>query len=480
MAAVLMLCFCIPLCVFPRGTADDEGTAALNGEWVLCITAINTEALSPSQRIIGNLVSRTLVKDLRDLDHRVRPADEYGFYKDYAWNAAHTEAAQALVKKRQERDNLLFMGEKNWQYRQNLKKLEQEITQLEEALLEAEHTFPLIEKIPSFVLTEGNLSGNYPAPPEPGREYGFCRDQKADGFLAAEVSEFHGRIYVTLRIYALYAQEYIYEDYALFSAEDQDAALMDLSGRMTAMVSGTVPASIRVFAEPENSVIVINDSFAGRGSTGAMDQFPGETSVQAFAPNYESAFAEVNMDPGEIVELHFKLTPLMMEAFGIEIAEGERASVYRGALYIGDTPMVLDVPRDRFEYVMVETPDGKTTSVVFRGQTASTVLHPMDPNIPENKSVETLRRKFYGAFARFWIALPVAILFNGIASARINGYNQASANGTATDSLYRDANIYYYTSIGGWVVAGTFLTEALVRFFFYTRAANSGISEIVE
>jgi hypothetical protein len=473
------LLFCaVVLPVYPRGkTETPEERQPLNPEWVFCITAFDVSALPPSQRIVGDILVRNLVTSLETVDHRIRISQEFAYYEDVAWSRARSEAAKKLAAKRNERDMLLYRGHARWKYRREVKTLDEAIITLEEELKEAEALEPLITEWPAFRFTDGNMSGTFPAPPAAGGEYRFCAAQRADAFLAGAVSEFRGRIFVSLRMYVLYTRDYVYEDSIVFSSEDINGAVEELAGRLVAAVSGTLPAAVMVKAQPDDAVILLNESFVGRGETGFLEHPPGPAEVEVFAGEHETVSLPLDLSSGELAELYINLAPLSTAAFEVRVPAFPGTSVYRGALYIGEAPLVLNVPRNQYEYLHVEAPGGETAAIVFRAAGNGADLKPVMPHDPEEKRTNRARRRFYGAYGRLWVAVPVAFILSGMSTAYADAY---MLNPSKTSEQYERAQRYQYVSLGTIIAAGLIGAEAIYRIFRYVHTSGEDAVSIKE
>ncbi|MDR3145004.1 MAG: PEGA domain-containing protein, partial [Treponema sp.] len=402
---VLVVFLLLPAGVFGSGKTDEEEKAALNKEWVLCVTAFDAGSLPPSRQIIGNVVITSLVDRLNSVDYRFRMPPESAYYEEVAWSGARMEKGKQIASERDKRDLLLFRGSAPWRYRRDVKTQDAEIKKKEEEYREIDADKPLVYDKPIVVLTEGNRNGVFPAAPEAGKEYRFCKSQKADAFLAGQVSEFHGRIFVSLRIYTLYSRSYSYEDSTIFSLDDISLVMDELAGRLNAAVSETAPAAIRVRAEPEDALVLIDGSFAGRGATDTLEHSPGEVEVTVSAENHDSLSVPLELSGGEMTDLSLRLRPLQLSPLTVEAADSPGSAVYRGNLYAGESPLVLELPLGQYENISVQTPAGETGSVVVRGGIFSggdLILKTSPP--PEPKQVDRFRRKFYGAWGRFWFA----------------------------------------------------------------------------
>jgi hypothetical protein len=474
-----------PALVFGRGKSAESEKVPINNEWVLCVTAFDYSALPASYSAAGDTAVRRLVDSLAVVDKRVRVSPEYEWYEGYAWSQAALTAEKALAAKRAERDALLYRGEPAWKYRRSLKTIDDEIAKLEEDVKKARDESPSITVEPVFRLTENSGAGAYPAPPSPGSEYKFCRDQKADGFLAGEVTEYYGRIYIAVRLYAVYQDAYIFEDSVIFSADDAGEAVHEISGRLATAISGSEAAGIAVRASPDDAMIVINDSFTGRGELAAGERPPGKVRVFVSAENYETQIIETDLAGGELTSIEVSLLPLDLSTVYINIAGNFGASVYTGAGYAGETPLTLTVPSNQLSYVQVERFDGAEGSAVFvtpetAGESYEISVKLKASLSSDRQQVERARRQYYGAWGRFWIALPVAFIIDGITTSRIKSHNYAVLNsGGYTNGMYNDAVTWNNVRTGAWVAVGLASADVIFRVIRYLYVSNEGTPRIV-
>jgi hypothetical protein len=453
-------------------TETEAELTPINTEWTLCLTAFDVSSLPVSQRIIGNLLIRNLSKSLMGLHYRVRPSVENTYYQDTAWIRSLETAGKSLAAKRNERDLLIYKGYPDWRYNNEVKTINAAIITLEEAYRKAEEALIQVTPAPVFKLTTENIGGNFPAPPAAGTEYRFCTGQKADAFVSGEISEFHGRIFLLLRMYTLYTRSFEYEDSFIFSADDIGMIEEEMTGRMMAAISGAPSSAISVKADPAEAVILIRESFAAQGDTGIMEYPPGSADVAVFAEGYTGGAVSVDLEPGELTELQFTLKPVPTTPFDIIFPGYNGTPVYQGALYLGNAPLSVSAPRNQFEYIHAETPGGDTAAVIFRaGHTGNVISLPIAiPSVDDPTPLGTARRKYYGAWGRFWIALPVAIIISGIATSYKNAY--LYQEDPAMGEKYQ---IYNAVSIGAWAAFGVITAESLYRIFRYTRTASKSV-----
>jgi hypothetical protein len=457
--------------VFGKGkVAEETRPEPVNTEWVFCVTALDVSALPPARRIIGEVLQANLAASLQAVDYRVRVFPEYTFYEGSAWSKARLEAGKKLAAKRNDRDLLLYKGGAGWSYRRSLESVDKEIIKLEEDLKKTEAAIPEIGAKPVFKLAKENEQGAFPAAPEPGKEKQFCVSQNADAFFSGKVSEFHGRLYIVLRIYARYAGAYIYEDSDIFSPEDLNLAAEEISGRLTAAIAGTEPAAVQVAASPENAMVLINSSYSGRGKTEILERSPGKVEVSVYAENHNPQTFFLELAAGELAEMSIQLTPLAEAVFNVDAPSGSGGSLYRGALYLGEIPQEARLPLNKYEYFRLNTPAGETAQTILFGGlepdlTAAVSMKPLAPK--GEKEVDAVRRKYYGSYGRFWLILPAAYILQGLSTTMINTYNL-----TVNPELYNKAMTVYYVSIGAMIAAGGFLLESFVREAIYMAVST--------
>jgi hypothetical protein len=478
------------VCLFPvtvhgRGKTEADEKEPLNKEWTLCITSFDVSSLPNSQQILGSILERNLVSNLVRLDRRVRDTGEYAWYERVAWSAARVEAGRNLGAKRGERDMLLYKGLPRWKYRAELKRIDKEILALEEVLARVEAEMPPIAAEPAFKLAERNTAGTFPLPPEAGREEDFLKEAGTDAFLNGKISDMYGRLHVEVQMYTRHGRSFQYEDSTIFSPEDMDEVMMELTGRVMAAVSGLPRAAIVVRVEPEDAMILINGAFAGRGETAELGQTPGSTEVQISAENHDTFSVSLDLIAGEIAEMYVELQPLALQSFIVSVPEddsGKRVSVYLGAQYIGDAPVNFEVPLDRYQYILVETEDGNQGKLIAQGSSDSDltspremVIHPQVLPDKNERPVDTMRRKFYGAYGRLWVTLPLAFLISGLSTA----YTNANTSST-TGEMNANALMWNRISIGAWGVAGLFAVEVVYRLIRYVSTTSKDAVLVAE
>jgi hypothetical protein len=483
---------------FGRKQAEEE-KAPLNPEWTLSITAFDTSAMSPSWQTAGDTVTRNFVSVMQNLSFRSRGEEESSYYSSYAMAKSVSQAADALARKRNERDLLIFRGDPAWKYQNDLKTVDAAILKLEEELAKVEASVPPVEGLPVFVLSEKNREGTFPAPPEAGYENRFCDNEKADAFLTGRLSEYYGRIYLETKLYTRYTGSYSYEDSVLFSSEDFNRAMVEISDRIAARISEIVPSAILVRANPPDAMILLDGAYIGQGEVEVRSRSPGLTGLAVHAGNYAPISIPLELKPGEMAEVLIDLTPLGRSVFEVDTPGRAGSRVFLGSLYVGETPLTLELPRTQFSYVSVETLDGETGSAVMRNNTmvrgsAQFVRNDEDwgradistsiPVSKEEKRVDNTRRNFYTSYGTFWFILPASLLTAGVAGTYLAANRYVTSNNLYLNDTARRERIANNAAFGAaatnvaYGVMAASLGVTFWQIFRYLTVSNGDSSPI--
>jgi hypothetical protein len=465
---------------FGRKQVEEE-KAPINPEWTLCITAFDTSAMSPSWQTAGDTVTRNFVSVMQNLSFRSRGDEESSYYGSYALAKSVSSAADALARKRNERDLLIFRGDPAWRYQNDLKTVDAAILKLEEELAKAEALVPQVEDLPVFILSQKNTEGTFPEPPKPGYENRFCTNEKVDAFLTGRLSEYYGRIYLETKLYTRYTGSYSYEDRVLFSSSDFDQAMVEISDRIAAKISEIVPSAILVRTNPSNAMIMLDGAYIGQGEVEVRSHSPGLAELAVHADNYAPLSLPLELKPGEMAEVLIDLSHLGRSVFEVDTPGSPGSRVFLGSLYVGETPLTLELPRTQYSYVSVETPDGEIGSAVMRNNnmvrgSAQFVSNDEDwgradiltsiPTTKEEKRVDNARRNFYTSYGAFWFILPASLLTAGIAGTYI------AANNMPPNSFYTMA------SNGAYGIMAASLGVTFWQIFRYITASNGDSTPI--
>jgi hypothetical protein len=272
------------------------------------------------------------------------------------------------------------------------------------------------------------------------------------------------------------ANAWEYEDNIIFSIEDTQTALNEVAIKLVAVISGAPSGALTIRAEPADALILVDGAFAGIGEVSAMEYPPGEVVIESYADNHEVFSTKLEINSGELADLFINLSPLALEALTVDTPETD-AALYRGALYVGQTPFTLDVPFNQTEYFYMKNDDGEAKVVVSGGATELVNIELQPFSDPEEQRVAQARRAFYNAFGRFWIALPIAVVFGAMATAEGNAYKNLSSN---NQDLYNGATRDYYISIGLWVVFGLTAADSIYRILRYTQVSGEKSPQIIK
>ena len=466
--------------LFAFGKKEGTVIKTQNDEWVLCITSFDAERLPADKMYMANIISREIVDRLNVISYRTRISPEYAYYEEFAWARARSTASKAIATKMDERSAELFRGNPGWRYRQNVARIDKDLVTLRANLEEIDNNAPLINKEPEFKLTRGNLELTFPAAPKPGEESRFCTTQNADAFLTGSIVDFHGRFILTVKLYTVYTQSYVWEDSIIFSQDDIDYAVANVLQRLIVLLGGNEPAVLVVTAEPEETLVLINRSFAGRGSIDSMEFPPSEITIEASAPDHESITFKTTLEADELVEISINLIPLRYTDVRIEGSPGGK--VYHGALFVGEAPLTLRLPVNQLEYIEIETSRTQKGTLVFET--------PESPNFTSTYSIKTKevvparrvdshRKAYYWAWGGTWITgLAAWVAYQSFIEANNSLAFGANTYGIYNDEFGNNVQLMNVVSFGALCTVATVGVYSIYRFFRYLYTANRGATPL--
>jgi len=463
------------------GNIDDvKEQEVQKDKWLLCVAAFDSSSLSENKKSISDNIMRKLVESLKTINFRTRVSPEFAYYEAAAWAKARSSAAKAIEAKQNEKSLLIYRGDPQRIFRRSMEKINTEIKNLYIAFEEADSVIPFVDSEPFFSLTNNNLSFDFPVSPNAGSEYKFCIDQKADALLTGSIVEFHERFIVSWKLYTIYTRTFIMEDNVIFSHNNIDEAMDEIMRRLNIVLSGNEPAVLTVRTEPEDTLVLINKSFASRGEAAKLEYPPGKITVTASAPDYHSLAFDAELFPGDIINMDITLNPV--EYAEIEVSSSGFGNIYHGALYIGEAPLTLRLPVNQMEYI----------ELLSEKKTGSTLVFQTPPDIdlqnsifmrtrkPEAKgSVEKARNLYYWAWGGTWIAGIAAWLtyqsFLDSNSAISYDYNRS---GAYNENFFNNNNNMYNVSMTALITLGVVAVIDVILMSRYIYTADKGSTPV--
>jgi len=471
----VLLLITLESAVFGFGKKEDAEILTQNNEWVLCITNLNISALPPEKIHVSAVIARKIVERLNAISYRTRISPEYAYYEEYSWSRARSAAAKAIQSRMNDRSEAFFRGESEWTYSQNIKRIDADIVKLRANLEEIENNPPPINKEPEFKLTNGNISLTFPEAPAEGAEARFCTTNNADAFLTGSIIDFYGRYLLVVRLYTIYTRSYVWEDNIIFSQEDIDSAMSEIIQRLVIVLSGNEPAVIEIAAEPRDTLVLINRSFAGRGSTDKIEMAPAAITVTATAPDHKSVTFETVLSADEIAKIDINLTPLNYADVVITGEEG--GLVYQGALFVGTAPLTLRLPVNQLEFLEMKKHSTNEGTIVFKTPETSGAAPfysiTTKPPLPSGR-VDKDRRTYYWAWGATWLTGIAAWIAHHSYTDAINISYTTSVSGEFANNI----STLNYIRIGAFAGLGIAGSYSIYRFIRYLISADSGSTPI--
>jgi hypothetical protein len=270
----------------------------------------------------------------------------------------------------------------------------------------------------------------------------------------------------------------VYEDDIIFSLEDAMGAVEEISARLIAVLSGNKHSVVVVRADPPESQILINQNFAGRGTVPEREYPPGKIVIADAAEGYTPQTVETDLVAGEIAEVEVNLSPLLYAEVNISTVSSFPASIYQGALYIGESPLTLRLPIDYLSYVVAETRGGEEGKIVFTmpdmpDESFDLSLKAKIPPPSGQRRVNKARSRYYWAWGGTWVAGIAAWITNGMFTSQ-NEVLPLSSSQDFLDSTQR----LYYVSTGAIIVVGVVAAYHVFELVRYLHAATDNATPI--
>lgn len=450
------------------------GAADTKPSWTVAVAAFDTGSLDPSERLAGDLVAGKLADALFGVATRTYSVAERQAYARRLASLEAESAAKALADKRSARDALLFSGFAEWKYRKELKSAEKAVLSAQASYEAALRAQPEVVAEKPLAAAKENAEGLFFAAPAAGEERAFCMQRAYDALLIGRVESYYGRTSVSIRLFSPYLNADLYSDETIFSVANREKALAELAGRLAAAASGKTQAILSVRVEPEEADIYLAGAFSGKGSVGPLERDPGKLTVDAELDGFERFGDSLELNPGERVGLSIRLPAVETTGFVFRAVDSAGAdaesSVRLDGLYAGRTPYQTELPRSRLSFVQVESSDGRGAAAVVRPEVSGTVSLPLVPNLAEDATpTEDERRKFYGAFGRFSVAMPIAFFISGLAFS----YENASLRYDESSELAALSDQAAFASAALWTATVAFAAESVFRFVRYLRISGS-------
>ena len=463
--------------VFAKGKAEasDSEKKTQNDEWILCITDFDVSSLYAEKANISGMVIKNMIERFNAINFHTRISPEYAYYEEHAWTQERTNAAKALSAKLDERSSKIYLGEPGWRYKQTIASLDTQIEELRLKLEEVEKSAPLINKAPVFKVKNSSTDTSFPSAPKTGAEAKFCRDQNADAFLSGSIKDFHGRYLLSIKLYTIYTRSFVWEDSLIFSHDDLSSVLEELILRMIIVLSGNKPSAITVVTEPQDALVLINRSFAGKGDTAVMEYPAGTVTITASALNHDSFSFETELKPGELTVVNLRLNPL--EYGNLDIMGNHEGKVYHGALYVGEAPVTLRLPSSSMEYIQVENQNRKGL-VVFETPSNPEFDNSLSVRMdlmPRKGHLDRARRHYYWVWGSTWIAGIATWIsyytFMNISSAITSDNN---TYGNYNDNFSNDYYNTYDIFTGTLIALGVVSAYGIYRMIRYIGTSSKG------
>jgi hypothetical protein len=303
----------------------------------------------------------------------------------------------------------------------------------------------------------------------------FAADQGVDLLIGGSAAEVQGYIVLDLWAWDAVRQEYVWHFRDAARREGMYADLGEASDGLTGIVLGRPWASVTIVPDPPGSTTTVDGKFVGAGRIASVPLLPGTRELSFSAPGYTDKSVTLELAPEEkrtvTVTLEREGRPTVAVA-----SQPPGADVYADSLWMGKTPLLLDVPpvRERLELV---SPGFYGTSLsVGPGAPPSISITLLPDTGSREDAQKKARDAFYTSFGFFVVSLPFPFFFYSFTLDEATEILrlQASVGNTlaAQQSAYITGNIWYYSYLAGTGISASLFVWMVINLVNYVTAAT--------
>lgn len=456
---------------------------------VVYICAVDTSLLPPEQQIAGRRIVHSILQLVGQTPERTRTTVESALYRDRLWREQKQSAGKALADAWKERDSLIFKGYSKQKYESELQRVQESIRTLQEKQQYLANNPPLVASTATLMLHKDNQNGTFAAIPADGDKNRFCGERGIDLLINGSLKSFYNRWLFSYEVYRFVDDSILFSDSIAFSPEELDTIFNQVASSLYQVLSGSPTGAVKITTDPGLASIFVNNSFQGRGQTPVLEGPPGTLTVEITDSAFYPVEFSLEREAQSLSTATIVLEPIARSALQIIGPEGQQLRLYINGLYGGAAPLNLTLPnkvnqtKDSLKSLyslQILAEDGSDSEtqplpLIISAQPGTiTISEEMITPKPAHP-VEKARKQFYGAFGRFWLALPVAFILNGVADTYSNSYTYSG-----NSDLLSRATTSYYSAQGAWVLSGLFLLESLYRLGSYVYIANTSSSQVID
>lgn len=446
------------------------GVAALlqdpSPAWTLGIAALEGRNLASENRYLLYSIPLLLKESLESVDSHRFDSEERAAYQRELHRLSLRLQSRRIEKIRDRREQDFWLdGDTEETFAEEIRR-QGEVYDLLKQLPVSEVPFPREKPIH---LKEGREMGDLLAPPQYSVSE-YARKQALDVLVWGELEEIQEYLYLRVVGYhrVLDRELFRYEDAA--TVEELHAALDNVRREFGCSVRGGGCAFLTVTPAPADGAVEINGRWMGTGEVRGAPVEAGEAVVTVSRTGYLTASVQIDLAPGEEKTLAVELVSAARRTVSLT-STPPSAAVYLGAVWIGKTPLLLDVPSNRGRLVLKK--EGYRDAGTFVGPASPGELSvSLDRRLYDEETWQRKRRdRFYASFAVFALSVPFPLYL----------YNYAVDNAYATvrtvvgspeyDRLRRRTDLYYYGYLGTLYVSLTLFLNMGLDLWEYVKNA---------
>ncbi len=416
----------------------------------------------------------TLIREqLRQFPYHYLSEREQTEYRQRLREAAENKRRKEMAALFRERDKLFLSAgvseEQEEQFRQKMADLREEI----EAITGSRDSeLPVAEKKPIELYTHGENGGLLPA--EQISSAAVSSRFQLDFHISGRVEQISDYFYIQVALYSSILREEVLLIEDAGSRENLREVIDRVVRATYDVIVGEEWAFLRVTAVPEDADIYLNGKFIGSGTVEDVYLQPGDHTVSAKAPGYERLEREIRVSPRETGSVNMQLQPVREDTLLIS-SDPPRADVYSGPIWLGTTPLLLSLPDEKLQRIMVVKRDFSPEYLNAGPGDRGSVSVRLSPFAFDSSAyLDKKRDEFYLAAGFFVLSFPIPFFLYSITEDLASGFSIAAAAGNTEEMAkkLRGSMAAYHGYVGTIIVTASMLLHTIFRLAEYIRASE--------
>ncbi len=472
MRACLSVCVCLLMsaALWAQTTPEQKPPVDSRKSWSAAFTALTPHDLPPEEQYLAFSIPLLLKNQLASVLKHTFSDEEMLAYQKQIISLELGTLYKSLAQLRQQRDEALFASPQDPKAAAAAEKKLTEALDRIRWLEELDPALVKVEREKPIAVKEGTGVGNLFDPPSYS-QYQYAVQIDTDLMIGGTASDVQGYILMDLWAYSATLQKIIYTFRDAAKPEEIYSSLEEAGKGLVGAMLGREWAALTILPDPPQCTVTIDGDSMGEGKVQSAYLTPGKHIVEVTAPGYESAEVVTTLAAFEDQSIPVSLVKRELPKVSIStIPPG--ASVYLDSVWMGTTPLVLELPplRSRLQLDL----DGYYSVPMSLGPASPPELAiSLQRDVASRTALQTQARdRFYTALGFFALSLPIPLFSYSYRNDYLLDTTRFPAGTPAGDGAAVLEQVFKYGTWGGAAVSAGLFTWMIIDLVKYITIAN--------